>query len=138
MAYQETSFGSAAQVGARPSTGAAAVKTGGFGDASAGPVTQSARAKQIEEKPTPVEILAKPKPIYTEEARQLKVEGDVTLEVVFLASGGIQVVRVVHGLGHGLDEVAVRVAKDIHFRPSTVHGVAVDSKAIIHVTFELT
>ena len=54
----------------------------------------------------PVEILFKPTPAYTDEARALKLEGDVILEVEFSASQGILVLRVVRGLGHGLNEAA--------------------------------
>jgi TonB family protein len=136
--YQETSFGSGAAGGVAGSHGSTpgAVKTGAFGDATAAQAPV-AKAKVQEAVPTPVEILAKPKPAYTAEARALKVEGDVSLEVVFLATGQVRVVRVVHGLGHGLDEEAMKVASAIRFKPSTRDGVAVDSKAIIHVTFEL-
>ena len=54
----------------------------------------------------PVEILFKPKPVYTDEARCKKIEGDVLLQVVFTASGEVKVERVVQGLGYGLDESA--------------------------------
>ena len=60
----------------------------------------------------PVVILEKPNPIYTDEARKLGLEGEVLVEVVFPASGGpVQVVRVMKGLGHGLDEAAMRAAR---------------------------
>ena len=36
---------------------------------------------------TQVEIISKPSPIYTQEARQLKLEGEVLLEVLFTAGG---------------------------------------------------
>jgi TonB family protein len=68
----------------------------------------------------------------------LKLEGEVSLEVVFAADGSVQVVRVVRGLGHGLDESAQRAASQIRFRPSTRDGVPVDTRATIHITFELT
>jgi hypothetical protein len=57
---------------------------------------------------TPVAIESKPAPVYTEEARRLRVEGDVVLQVVFTAAGQIRIVGVVKGLGHGLDEAAAR------------------------------
>jgi TonB family protein len=139
--FQETGFGVAGEGAGRSAstTNGGVVKTGAFGDASQSVSGQRvARAKPQEDKATPVEVLVKPKPSYTAEARSLKVEGDVSLEVLFLASGRVQVLRVVHGLGHGLDEVAVQVAKEIQFRPSTRDGVPIDSKAIIRVTFELT
>src|SRR2546429_2735180 len=63
---------------------------------------------------TEVQTCALPiSPAYTEEARRLRIEGEVVLEVVFGASGKLHVVRVVRGLGHGLDENAVRAAEQI-------------------------
>ena len=59
-----------------------------------------------------VVILAKPKPVYSAEALKLNLEGEVLLDVVFPASGGeVHVNRVVKGLGHGLDESAMRAAE---------------------------
>jgi TonB family protein len=82
-------------------------------------------------------VLAKPLPAYTAEARQLRIEGDVTLEVRFLATGQVQVLRVVAGLGHGLDEQARLAAERIRFKPATKDGQAVDQVSIIHVTFQM-
>lgn len=84
-----------------------------------------------------VEILYKPKPVYTEEARSLKLEGEVLLEVTFGANGELHVNRVVRGLGHGLDEAALNAASKIKFKPAQRNGAAVDSTAIVHVVFEL-
>ncbi len=85
----------------------------------------------------PVEILAKPRPEYTEEARQLRLEGEVLLEVLFGADGQLHVNRVVRGLGHGLDEAAIEAANKIQFKPAARDGSPVDSTAIVHVTFQL-
>ena len=85
----------------------------------------------------PVEIVYKPKPVYTEEARKLNLEGEVVLEVMFRANGELQVNRVVRGLGHGLDEAAVNAAGKIKFKPAQRNGSAVDSTAIVHVLFQL-
>jgi len=86
----------------------------------------------------PVEILAKPKPNYTQEARNLKVEGEVLLEVVFPASGGqVQVLRVIRGLGHGLDESAIRAAQQIRYKPALRDGRPVDFPATVHIVFQL-
>ena len=86
---------------------------------------------------SPVEVLSKPNPVYTEEARNLKLEGEVLLEMSFSASGTLQVNRVVRGLGHGLDEAAVAAAKKIRFKPALRNGQPVDSTAIVHVVFQL-
>ena len=53
-----------------------------------------------------VEITYKPNPVYTDEARAMRLEGEVLLEVQFSANGQLHVNRVVRGLGHGLDEAA--------------------------------
>ena len=86
---------------------------------------------------TPVEILSKPRPAYTAEARARNIEGEVLLEVQFSASGDVRVLRVVQGLGHGLDETALAAARGIRFRPATRDGAAVDSTAIVHIVFQL-
>jgi TonB family protein len=86
---------------------------------------------------TNLEIVSKPIPDYTREARQLKVQGDVVLRVTFTSSGRVVVQGVVHGLGHGLDEEARRVAQQIHFRPATRNGQPVDLTTTIVITFQL-
>jgi TonB family protein len=86
---------------------------------------------------TPVDILEKPRPEYTAEGRTMKIEGDVVLEMVFLANGSIQVNRVVSGLGHGLDEAATRAAQQIKFKPARREGQAVDFPARVRIEFRL-
>ena len=115
------------------------VRTGGFGDGTvAERGTAPVQARPAEPPTTPVQILFKPKPVYTEEARNLRLEGQVSLQVVFLATGGVRVVRVVHGLGHGLDEAAQQAASQVRFHPAMRGGVPVDTNATIYITFELT
>ena len=84
-----------------------------------------------------VAILYEPNPAYTNEARVLKMEGDIVLEVVFLASGQVQIIRVVSGLGHGLDEAAIQAAKQIRFRPAKRNGQPVDFPAHVRIEFRL-
>jgi TonB family protein len=86
---------------------------------------------------TDLEVLSKPPVQYTSEARQLRVQGDVVLRVTFLSSGQVVVQGVVHGLGHGLDEEARRVAQQIRFRPATRDGQPVDLTTTITITFQL-
>jgi TonB family protein len=87
--------------------------------------------------PTDLEIISKPQPRYTSEAKQLRVQGDVILRVTFTAGGQVVVQGIVHGLGHGLDEEARRVAQQIRFRPPTRKGQAVDMTTNITITFQL-
>ena len=120
------------------SRGNGVVRTAGFGDADATPAATS-RPKAVEATPkiVPAEILSKPTPAYTDEARRLKVEGEVLLEVVLEASGKVRVVRVVRGLGHGLDESAIRAAQQISFKPALRDGQPADSTAVLHIIFQL-
>jgi len=111
------------------------VNTGGFGDAT---VAQASAKKPLHvADSTPVEILFKPRPAYTPEARQMHIEGEVLLDVMFGASGQIRVLRVVKGLGHGLDESAQRAAQQIRFNPAKRDGQPYDSDAVVHIVFAL-
>jgi TonB family protein len=113
------------------------VQTAGFGaqEVSHG----GAKVAQADSGPatTQVEIISKPNPVYTQEARQLKLEGEVLLAVLFGANGQVHVNRVVRGLGHGLDEAAVTAASQMRFKPAQRLGVPVDSTAVVHVVFQL-
>jgi TonB family protein len=102
------------------------------------PVTAVKPISQVDEpKTTAAKIISKPTPEYTEEARQLKIEGEVVLQVAFLASGELEVLSVVRGLGHGLDEAAIRAVRQMKFNPATNKGQPVDTTAMIHVVFQL-
>ena len=84
-----------------------------------------------------VTILDKPRPEYTAEGRSLKLEGDVVLDLVFLANGTVQVNRVISGLGHGLDEAAVRAAQQIKFKPAKQDNQPVDFPARVRIEFRM-
>lgn len=86
---------------------------------------------------TSVQVLSYPKPPYTAEARQLKIQGEVVLEVRFSANGEVHVLRVVRGLGHGLDQQAIRAAEQTRFKPATRDGKPVDTTTLFHVDFQL-
>jgi len=127
-------FGSGVAIGdGRNNSGT--VQSAGFGAQELGHTTK----QHTDEGPptTPVEITSKPNPVYTDEARQLKIEGEVLLEVMFGANGQLHVNRVVRGLGHGLDEAAVAAASKMQFKPALRNGSPVDSTSIVHVIFQL-
>lgn len=111
----------------------------GFGDASVSAATgASARTPDPQEASTsPIEILEKPRPLYTKEARDLRLEGEVLIEALFPAAGPASVVRVLRGLGHGLDEAAMAAVREIRFRPAKRAGQAVDSTAIVRIAFQI-
>ena len=115
----------------------AVVRQGSFGDADVATAQPKAKSAEPVVKTLPAEITFKPHPVYTDEGRHLKIEGEVLLDVVFSATGQIRVVRVVHGLGHGLDESAVRAAEQIQFKPALRDGHPTDSEAVLHIVFQL-
>lgn len=135
--------GKVAQAGIPGGTGTANTGyVGGGHVASAGIQTQMAKLPAAEEPqrqvaPTNLEVISKPPVKYTAEARQLRIQGDVILRVTFTASGQVVIKGLVHGLGHGLDEEARRVAEQIRFRPATRNGQAVDLTTNITITFQL-
>ncbi len=87
------------------------MQAGGFAAAAVGVDAPKPKETEAVAALQPVEILAKPNPQYTDEARKLGLEGEVLVQVVFPASGPVQVVRVIKGLGHGLDESAMHAAE---------------------------
>jgi TonB family protein len=113
------------------------VKTSGFTNVE--PVKLAPpRREEVDKRDTnPVQIISKPTPAYTADARAAKVEGEVLLEVEFSASGKLRVLRIVRGLGHGLDESAVRAAEQIRFKPATRGGAAINSTATLHIVFQM-
>ena len=129
-------FGEGAAAAGEGKGGTRSVRQGSFGDADAGkpaaPKKQDAGPPQI-----PAEILFKPRPEYTEDARNLKLEGEVLLRVMFTSTGQVKVLEVVRGLGHGLDESALRAAQQIRFKPAQRDGQPVDSTATVHIVFQL-
>lgn len=86
----------------------------------------------------PVEILKKPKPTYTEAARRLGIEGEVSLRILFGSDGKLKVLGIVQGLGYGLDENAASAAARIEFRPARRAGRPIEQAAVVRVQFYLT
>lgn len=87
---------------------------------------------------SPVEIEFKPMPEYSAAARAAGIEGNVLLEIEFSAAGAVRVLRVVEGLGHGLDALAVRAAEQMRFTPAVRDGRRVDTRAVVSIVFRLT
>jgi len=133
-----TGFGNGTAIAPAEKKGGGSVQTAGFSNSN--DVVALTPKKKSEDAPSvePVVILEKPKPVYTQEAIKLNLEGEVLLEVVFPASGGqVQVNRVVKGLGHGLDEAAQRAAQLIKYKPALSNGHPVDFPAVVHIVFQI-
>src|SRR5580658_147360 len=133
-----TGFGNGTATPPPPRRATGTVQSSGFASADVpAPPTVHSQVAAAPAKVLPAEILSKPTPVYTQEARNLRIEGEVLLEVVLEASGKLRVVRVVHGLGHGLDDNAVKAAEQIHFKPAMKDGQPTDSTVVLHIIFQL-
>jgi TonB family protein len=138
------SIGKVASAGIPGGTGLAA--SGGTGTqghvASAGIPAMTttgntpASVAAAETKTTPPVLLSHAQPEYTPEAKQLKIQGDVVLRVTITTSGEMVVHNVIHGLGHGLDESAMRSAPTYKFRPATQNGQPVEYTTNIIIKFQ--
>jgi TonB family protein len=113
-------------------------KTGGTAftaAVTADPARQPAAVRQPVAEP--LEILFKPRPGYTEEARRAHLEGDIVLEVLFTGSGNVRVLRVVRSLGYGLEQKAIDAAAKIRFRPAGEDGHPIDTVAMVRISFQM-
>ncbi len=87
---------------------------------------------------TAPKVLFKPRPQYTEEAIKLHVEGTVSVRLRVSSSGGVQVLGVSSGLGHGLDESARAAVQATRFQPATdASGAPIDWEGVVNVAFQL-
>jgi|SRR5579863_944516 len=124
--------------GVRGATGSrAGVLQGSFSNDLLGNAASKPKEQSQDLPLTPVHVTDKPRPVYTPEGRAKKIEGEVLLQVVFAATGEVQVQRVLQGLGYGLDESAENAARQIKFQPAQKDGRAIDAAAVIHIVFEL-
>jgi protein TonB len=86
----------------------------------------------------PPKVTYKPQPVYTEEAKQMHLEGAVSIRIRVMSSGAVQVVEVTHGLGHGLDESAKRAIQGTRFSPALdATGHPVDWEGVVNVNFQM-
>jgi TonB family protein len=86
---------------------------------------------------TPPSLVREVKPDYTEDGRRRGLEGDVDLEIVVRSDGSVGDVKLVRGLGAGLDQRAIDAVRQWRFSPATRQGVAVDVIVQVSVEFRL-
>ncbi|HEX8370152.1 MAG TPA: TonB family protein [Pyrinomonadaceae bacterium] len=86
---------------------------------------------------TPVKLLAKPRANYTDNARQAGISGVVRLLVTFSEAGTVKYIIALNSLGYGLEQEAIRAAKNIKFEPEKIDGKPVSVVKAIEYTFTL-
>ena len=72
--------------------------------------------------PAKPKLLTRPSPAYTDAARAAGVSGKVRVEITVDEQGRVASVRVIQGLGYGLDESALAAARALSFEPAVRCG----------------
>jgi TonB family protein len=87
---------------------------------------------------TPIpHLVLSPPPTYSEQARKAKIEGTCILTLVVDEKGNPTNLRVIKGLGMGLDEKAIDNVKNWKFEPALKDGKPVPAKIAVEVDFHL-
>jgi TonB family protein len=85
----------------------------------------------------PPRLLREVRATYSEEARQRNLQGEVVLEIVVRRDGRVGDVRVLQGLGAGLDQRAMDAVRQWQFAPARRRGTPVDVLVEVAVEFKL-
>ena len=83
------------------------------------------------------EVIYAPEPQFSDEARKTKVSGNVLVYLQVDALGHPQHVRVLRGIGLGLDEKAVEAVRQYRFKPARLNGQPVTVEMDVEVTFNI-
>jgi hypothetical protein len=86
---------------------------------------------------SPLNVLSKPKPAYTDLARIYQISGSVMLRVIFRASGEIGSIAATAKLPFGLTNNAISAAKNIRFAPAMRDGIPFNIAKQVQYTFIL-
>lgn len=84
-----------------------------------------------------LDVTYKPRPGYTDEARQNNVRGTVVLSITFQANGSIGSISTVRGLPYGLTEKAIAAARQMRFTPAMRNGQAYTVRKQVHFNFTI-
>jgi periplasmic protein TonB len=82
-------------------------------------------------------VLQEVKAEYTDEARRAGITGEVVLELVVRRDGTVGDVKLLHGLGGGLNDRARQAVRQWRFAPATRQGTPVDVIVEVAVEFKL-
>lgn len=86
---------------------------------------------------TPPRLLREVKADYSDQARRANIEGEVELEIVVRSNGTVGDVKVLRGLGGGLNERAISAVRQWRFAPARMKGTPVDVIVQVGVEFRL-
>ncbi len=127
--------GSGGGIGTGSGGGVGSGRGGGFGPGEGGGV--GGGVFRVGGGVTAPVVLFKIDPEYSEEARKAKYSGTVVLYIEVDAAGKARNLRVVKGIGLGLDEKAIEAVQKWRFKPGLKDGKPVTVAAHIEVNFRL-
>jgi TonB family protein len=110
---------------------------GGPGGGGGGGSVDYARTFRVNEVTRRAQIISKPEPLYTEEARRNQVTGTVRLRLILSASGQVSGITPLTKLPDGLTEKAIEAARKINFTPAEKDGRKVSQYVTIEYNFNI-
>jgi TonB family protein len=85
----------------------------------------------------PAKLISRVQPVYPEAARQLRIQGTVSVNVIVRKDGTVTILNV--GAGHPLlAPAAVSAVQQWRYTPTTVNGEPVDVQTKVYVSFALS
>lgn len=118
-------------------TGGDHAKIGGGGASAGAGGYDYDRIHKISEVTRRAQIIDRPEPLYTEEARKDQVTGTVALRLVLNANGTVTNITAISRLPDGLTEKAMEAARRIKFTPAEKDGHKVSQYATINYNFNI-
>lgn len=112
----------------------ALIEKAGATDAQAGGPSELAPSSGVSTRPIP---LNRPRPNYTEAARQNKITGVVRVYALVGTDGQVKQVRVISGLPSGLNEQAARAVFQMQFKPAIKDEHPVEYWVVVEIEFHL-
>jgi periplasmic protein TonB len=101
------------------------------------PPTPTSALSRVPVRTTP-QLIYKPEPAYTADAKAAHIEGQVMVKIKVSSTGAVTVLGVQKGLGHGLDQSALQSAQGCRFKPAVdTNGNPTDWEGVVSITFQI-
>ncbi|MEO6598773.1 MAG: energy transducer TonB [Polyangiaceae bacterium] len=101
------------------------------------PVAAALPADGCDEPPAKPKPISVPQPGYTDDAQAAAIEGKVRVQLTVDQTGRVTEVKLIAGLGHGLDEAALAAARRATFEPALHCGKPTQATFTISMRFKL-
>lgn len=127
--------GSAGGIGSGSGSGVGVGRGPGVGSGSGGGI--GGGVYKVGGGVSPPQAISTPDPEYTQEARDAKTQGTCVLWLIVDQQGRPRDIRLVRGLGHGLDARAIAAVQQWQFHPAKKDGQPVSVQITVEVGFHL-